>query len=74
MRTGRPEDGLLVSPFAQPPWLADSSRAATVLPLYIWCWRPVLEKVFEFFFVSRFAAEIRRFWGRLKEVFSAQVG
>ena len=50
MRTGRPEDGLLVSLFAQPPWLADSSRAATVLHMYIWFSRPVLDKVFELFF------------------------
>ena len=50
VKTGPLEDDLHVSQFAQPPWLAARSRAATVLHLYIWFWRPVLEKVFEFFF------------------------
>ena len=55
MRTGRPEDGLLVSPYAQPPWLAARSRTATVLHMYIWFLRPVLDNVFELFFRIAFS-------------------
>ena len=63
-----------MSQFAQPPLLAARSRAATVLHMYIWFSRPVLEKVFELFFVSRFAGRIRRFSVRLSEIFNAQAG